>query len=104
CALPISPWLTAMTAPVAGLGLAGLINRRTPERLFLISSLLVGTAIVVAGYTGDLTGPFAEMMRDLFDGALAPFRNIHKFDALIRLPIVLGLAHLPVVEIGSAHA
>lgn len=95
--LSTTPWLIAMTALVAGLGLAGLINRRTPERLFLISTLLVGTAIVVAGYTGDLTGPFAEMMRDLFDGALAPFRNIHKFDALIRLPIVLGLAHLPVV-------
>lgn len=96
-ALSVTPWLIAMTALVAGLGLAGLINRRTPERLFLISTLLVGAAIVVAGYTGDLTGPFAGMMRELLDGALAPFRNIHKFDALIRLPIALGLAHLPVV-------
>ncbi len=95
--LSLSPWLVAVTALVAGLGLAGLINRRTPERLFLISSLLVGTAIVVAGFTGTLTGPFAPYMRELFDGALAPFRNVHKFDALIRLPIVLGLAHLPVV-------
>ncbi|MGW9553901.1 alpha-(1-_3)-arabinofuranosyltransferase [Nocardiopsis sp. NPDC055551] len=95
--LSLTPWLVAVTALVAGLGLAGLINRRTPERLFLISSLLVGTAIVVAGYTGDLTGPFAASMRELFDGALSPFRNVHKFDALIRLPIVLGLAHLPVV-------
>ena len=95
--LSTTPWLIAATALVAGLGLAGLINRRTPERLFLISTLLAGTAIVVAGYTGALTGPFTETMRDLFDGALAPFRNIHKFDALIRLPVVLGLAHLPVV-------
>ena len=95
--LSLTPWLVAVTALVAGLGLAGLINRRTPERLFLISSLLVGTAIVVAGFTGALTGPFAPLMRELFDGALAPFRNVHKFDALIRLPIVLGLAHLPVV-------
>ncbi|MEU3019622.1 alpha-(1-_3)-arabinofuranosyltransferase [Nocardiopsis sp. NPDC007018] len=95
--LSLTPWLVAVTALVAGLGLAGLINRRTPERLFLISCLLVGTAIVVAGFTGALTGPFAPLMRELFDGALAPFRNVHKFDALIRLPIVLGLAHLPVV-------
>ena len=95
--LSLTPWLVAVTALVAGLGLAGLINRRTPERLFLISSLLVGTAIVVAGFTGALTGPFAPFMREMFDGALAPFRNVHKFDALIRLPIVLGLAHLPVV-------
>ncbi|MFE3459831.1 alpha-(1-_3)-arabinofuranosyltransferase [Nocardiopsis aegyptia] len=95
--LSTTPWLIAVTALVAGLGLAGLINRRTPERLFLIACLLTGTAVIVAGHTGDLTGPLAGTMRDLLDGALAPFRNVHKFDALIRLPLVLGLAHLPVV-------
>ncbi|SHK86090.1 arabinofuranan 3-O-arabinosyltransferase [Nocardiopsis flavescens] len=96
-ALSLTPWLIVVTALVAGLGLAGLINRRTPERLFLVTSLLTGTAIIVAGFTGDLTGPFAGTVRELLDGALAPFRNVHKFDALIRLPLVLGLAHLPVV-------
>ncbi|GAA1757224.1 alpha-(1-_3)-arabinofuranosyltransferase [Streptomonospora arabica] len=95
--LSTDPWMVAATALVAGLGLAGLVNRGTPERLFLITSLLTGTAIVVAGYTGALTGPFAETMRDLLNGPLSPFRNIHKFDALIRLPVVLGLAHLPLV-------
>ena len=95
--LSTTPWLIAATALVAGIGLAGLVNRRTPERLFLIASLLTGTAIIVAGFTGDLTGPFAGTMRALLDGALSPFRNVHKFDALIRLPLVLGLAHLPVV-------
>ncbi|NYH51668.1 arabinofuranan 3-O-arabinosyltransferase [Nocardiopsis arvandica] len=95
--LSLTPWLIAVTALVAGLGLAGLVNRRTPERLFLTVSLLTGTAIIVAGFTGDLTGPFAETVRTLFDGALSPFRNVHKFDALVRLPLVLGLAHLPVV-------
>ncbi|WP_461000811.1 alpha-(1-_3)-arabinofuranosyltransferase, partial [Streptomonospora sediminis] len=90
-------WLIAVTALVAGLGLAGLANRGTPERLFLITTLLSGTAIVAAGYTGALTGPAAEPMRDLLNGALSPFRNVHKFDALVRLPVVLGLAQLPVV-------
>ncbi|MBV2362137.1 alpha-(1-_3)-arabinofuranosyltransferase [Streptomonospora nanhaiensis] len=94
--LSTEPWLVAVTALVAGLGIAGLVNRRTPERTFLVTTLLTGTAIVVAGYTGALTGPFAETMRGLLDGALSPFRNIHKFDALIRLPVVLGLAALPV--------
>nr|WP_238580794.1 alpha-(1->3)-arabinofuranosyltransferase [Streptomonospora alba] len=95
--LSTGPAMVAVTALVAGLGLAGLINRGMPERLFLITSLLAGTAIVVAGYTGTLTGPLAETMRDLLNGPLSPFRNIHKFDALIRLPVVLGLAQLPVV-------
>nr|WP_184079697.1 alpha-(1->3)-arabinofuranosyltransferase [Nocardiopsis mwathae] len=91
------PWLIVATAVVAGLGLAGLVNRRTPERVFLVTSVLTGTAIIVAGYTGDLTGPLAPTLQAAFDGVLSPFRNIHKFDALIRLPLVLGLAHLPVV-------
>uniref|UniRef100_UPI000AC16554 alpha-(1->3)-arabinofuranosyltransferase n=1 Tax=Allosalinactinospora lopnorensis TaxID=1352348 RepID=UPI000AC16554 len=95
--LSTTPWLIVMTVLVAGLGMAGLINRRMPERMFLILCLLTGTAIVVAGYTGDLVGPFASFMQPVFDGALSPFRNIHKFDALIRLPLVLGLAQLPVV-------
>ncbi|WP_131102037.1 alpha-(1-_3)-arabinofuranosyltransferase [Streptomonospora litoralis] len=95
--LSTDPWMIAATAVVAGLGLAGLINRGTPERLFLITTLLTGTAIVVAGYTGPVTGPLAETMRELLNGPLGPFRNIHKFDALIRLPVVLGLAQLPVV-------
>ena len=94
------PLLVLVTAAVAGLGLAGLINRRTPERPFLIASVLAGTAIVTAGYTGALGGPFGATMESLLDGPLSPFRNIHKFDALIRLPIVLGLAHLP-VAVGS---
>ncbi|GAA1998621.1 alpha-(1-_3)-arabinofuranosyltransferase [Nocardiopsis rhodophaea] len=95
--LSTEPWLVVATALVAGLGLAGLINRRMPERVFLVVSVLTGTAIIVAGYTGDLTGPLAPTMQAAFDGILSPFRNIHKFDALIRLPLVLGLAHLPVV-------
>lgn len=93
------PWLVAVTAVVAGLGLAGLANRRIPERTFLIVTLLTGVAIVVSGYTAEVAqpvvGPLAETMRQAYDGILSPFRNIHKFDAVIRLPVVLGLAYLP---------
>ncbi|WP_017558446.1 alpha-(1-_3)-arabinofuranosyltransferase [Nocardiopsis baichengensis] len=101
--LSTEPWLVAATAVVAGLGLAGLIGRRTPERPFLLTSVLAGTAIVVAGYTGQLSGPLGPVVQDLLDGVLAPFRNIHKFDALIRLPLVLGLAQLP-SAVGAAAA
>ncbi|MFF5113240.1 alpha-(1-_3)-arabinofuranosyltransferase [Streptosporangium sp. NPDC000509] len=82
------PWLVLVTALVAGLGLAGLTLARTPERTFLILTALVGVAVLVAGHAG----PLAEPLRALLDGPLAPFRNLHKFNALVRLPLVLGLA------------
>ncbi|RNL84634.1 alpha-(1-_3)-arabinofuranosyltransferase [Halostreptopolyspora alba] len=101
--LATSPWLVVATAVVAGLGLAGVVHRRMPERVFLTACLLTGTAIVVSGYTGSLSGPLAQSVQPMFDGVLSPFRNIHKFDAAIRMPVALGLAQLP-VAIGLDNA
>lgn len=86
--------LVVATAALAGAGLYGLAQRDLPERTFLVIALLLGVAIVVAGHASAVAVPFSGPVRDLLDGALAPFRNIHKFDALIRLPVVLGLCHL----------
>ncbi|MEO3786549.1 alpha-(1-_3)-arabinofuranosyltransferase family protein [Actinocorallia sp. B10E7] len=88
--LATSSWLTAVTLLVAGLGLLGL--RRSLHRPFLASSLLLGLAIIVTGHPGAF---LADHFRELLDGPLASFRNLHKFDALIRLPLALGLALLP---------
>ncbi|MDP9862681.1 MULTISPECIES: alpha-(1-_3)-arabinofuranosyltransferase domain-containing protein [Streptosporangium] len=89
------PVLIALTALAAGCGLAGIAARATPERAFLAISLLVGVVIVSAGHADALAHPWTGQVRALLDGPLAPFRNLHKFDALIRLPLALGLAALP---------
>jgi arabinofuranan 3-O-arabinosyltransferase len=78
------------TGVVAALGLAGLVRRGLPERTFLLVTVLAGVAIMVAGHAG----PAAAETRHLIDGPLAPFRNLYKFDGLVRLPLALGLAHL----------
>ena len=73
-------------------GLAGLLHRRTPHRTFLVVSVLVGVLMVGAGHVGATQGWFSGGVRDLLDGVLAPLRNVHKFDPVLRLPLVVGLA------------
>jgi arabinofuranan 3-O-arabinosyltransferase len=93
-----TPMLVLDTAVLAGLGLAGLCLRRLPERTFLVLALVTGVVLVGAGHvasggTGVLDAPWSGGVRALLDGALAPLRNVHKFDLVLRLPLALGLAH-----------
>ncbi|TDD36612.1 DUF3367 domain-containing protein [Actinomadura sp. KC06] len=96
--LSVSPVPIVCTGVVAALGLAGLLGRRPgeplPERTFLLVTLLAGLAILSMGHVSDIPGPFAGQLRDLLNGPLAPMRNLHKFDAVVRLPLALGLARL----------
>jgi len=85
---------TLLTGLIAGLGLAGLVRRRLPERRFLVLSLLVGVVIISTGYVSSLGNPLAGPIDNLINGPAAPLRNLWKFDPLIRLPVALGLAHL----------
>lgn len=76
------------------LGFVGLLWRGNPHRLFLSSGLLLGLLMVTMGHLGNVQGWAATDLHTLLDGALAPLRNVHKFDPLVRLPLVLGLAWL----------
>jgi arabinofuranan 3-O-arabinosyltransferase len=81
---------TLATGAVAALGAAGLARRGLPERTFLLVTLLAGLLVITAGHAG----PLADGARHLIDGPLAPFRNLYKFDGLVRLPLAFGIAHL----------
>jgi arabinofuranan 3-O-arabinosyltransferase len=87
-----TPYLVLNSGVVLMVGLAGLVHRRTPERGFLALSVLLGTLMVAAGHSGAVEGWFAADIRTLLDGVLAPLRNVHKFDVILRLPLVIGLA------------
>ncbi|MFL6136175.1 MAG: alpha-(1-_3)-arabinofuranosyltransferase family protein [Frankiaceae bacterium] len=87
------PALVLNTAVVAGLGLAGLAGR-SRERTFLVLTALLGIALLTFGHVGPLAHPGAGAERAALDGALAPFRNIHKLDAVLRLPLAVGVGLL----------
>ncbi|MCY1136640.1 alpha-(1-_3)-arabinofuranosyltransferase family protein [Actinoplanes sp. Pm04-4] len=88
------PVLMAATALVAAVGLAGLALRGLPEKRFLVFGMLTGLTLLTMGYVGTMDSPFAPLMRDLLDGPLAPLRNVHKFEPVLRLPIALGLTYV----------
>ena len=92
------------TGALLAFGVAGLSMRRNPHRQFLVLSLLLGVVMVTAGHTGAVAGWFAGTERATLDGVLAPLRNVHKFDVVIRIPLVLGMAHLIAVLGDRARA
>ena len=93
-AVSTQPVITLLSGAVAGAGVAGLLRRGLPSRRFLLATLLIGIAVVGAGHVSVLHAPFADIVRNLINGPLAPFRNVRKFDPVIRLPLCLGLIHL----------
>ncbi len=84
----------AATVVLAAVGLAGLCRSDLPERRWLVLGVLTGVALVSMGHLAEVDGGAAGWLRDALDGPLAPLRNVHKFDPVLRLALVLGLAHL----------
>lgn len=88
-----TPFLVLDAALVAAVGLVGISARTNPHQRFLVLGVLTGLALVGLGYTGDLAGWGALSRNSALDGVLAPLRNLHKFDVVLRIPLVLGFAH-----------
>ncbi|MFW5471560.1 alpha-(1-_3)-arabinofuranosyltransferase domain-containing protein [Knoellia sp. CPCC 206435] len=86
--------LIVATAAVMAAGLAGLAVRSMPHRAFVLSCLVVGVLAISLPHDGPLASPLVSQAQAALDGALAPLRNVHKADLLVRLPLALGLSHL----------
>ena len=92
--LTTQPAAVLATGTLAAAGLAGLCMRRMPFRGRWVTILVVGLVLMCVGYAGGLGSPIAEPIRVFLDGPGAFLRNIHKFEPFIRIPLVLGFAHL----------
>lgn len=79
--LVTEPAFILATALVAAAGLVGLARRGSPWRGYFV--LLLSLGFLVLG-----TAHFATA---LYDGPLAPLRNLHKLDPLVRLPLAISL-------------
>ena len=73
--------------------LAGLSLRGVPERRFLLATLALGAFLLAVAHLGPVSSPLAPAAQALLDGPLVAFRNIHKADPLVRLPLAVGVAY-----------
>ena len=87
------PAAVVATALITALGLGGLARKDLPEHTFWAVSVAIAAMIMAAGYAGPFGGGAAEPVRDLLDGPLAAFRNLHKFSPVVALPLAAGFAH-----------
>ncbi|SDE93532.1 arabinofuranan 3-O-arabinosyltransferase [Blastococcus fimeti] len=93
----------AATLSLAVLGLVALTRRDLPERTWLVLGLLTGVALVSMGHLATVDGAWAGQLHAALDQGLAPLRNVHKFDPVLRLPLALGAAHLAAVLVRAAR-
>ncbi|HEY4630843.1 MAG TPA: DUF3367 domain-containing protein, partial [Blastococcus sp.] len=82
------------TVVLAAAGLLGLARSNLPDRAWLVVGLMTGLVLVTAGHLGPVQGLFAGSVHAALEGLLAPLRNVHKFDPVLRIPLALGVAHL----------
>ncbi|MDR7087089.1 arabinofuranan 3-O-arabinosyltransferase [Aeromicrobium panaciterrae] len=87
-----SPAVIINSVVVLVLGIWGIGRKDNPIGRFLLVSLAVGLTLVTFGHAGTNLGTTG--LQGLLDGVLAPLRNTHKFDPVIRVPLVLGLVHV----------
>ena len=92
-AIAALPAVVAATALVAALALWGLSQRDARHRRYLLLLTVLGTVILSFGHVSTYAPAWAPWMQSLLDGPLAPFRNIHKFDPLVRLPLSIGVGY-----------
>ncbi|SDF52855.1 arabinofuranan 3-O-arabinosyltransferase [Blastococcus aurantiacus] len=93
----------AATLALAVAGLVALTRRDLPERTWLVLGLLTGVGLVSMGHLATVDGALAGPLHSALDGGLAPLRNVHKFDPVLRLPLALGTAHLAAVLLQAAR-
>ncbi|MCX7542949.1 alpha-(1-_3)-arabinofuranosyltransferase family protein [Corynebacterium sp. P5848] len=86
--LVTSPVFILFTSCVTALGLVGLCQP-LPRRGLWVGMLLVGLVILGAAH-----GPLGPEIRSFLDGPGAALRNIHKFDPVVRIPLIVGFAAL----------
>ena len=88
--LVTDPVLVTISAMIAAIGFAGLARLDNGLRGPLLLGVLVGLAALTVAHGGPAGTPLADTVRAWLDGPLQIFRNVHKIDPTVRLPLAIG--------------
>lgn len=91
--LLVEPALVLNSVIVAAIGVAGVAIFPRAHRGYLLACLCVGLFVLTFGHVGGVHSDYVGWAHGVLNGTLAPLRNLHKFDLVIRLPLILGLIH-----------
>jgi len=92
------------TGAVAAVGCWGLLRQRGHLARWTLCCAVAAVLFMCLGHGGDVGSPLSGAVRAALDGSLAPLRNIHKADPILRLPLVIGLAAVLERLSGSTRA
>lgn len=90
----------ARDAALAGTHGPGERHETLPHRGRLVLLAAAGLILLGAAYIAPAGGvlspssPLGSAVQSFLDGSGAPLRNLHKFEPVLRLPLVLGLVYL----------
>jgi arabinofuranan 3-O-arabinosyltransferase len=90
--LATEPLLVVVAAVVAAIGLVGLTRIESDLRRPLLLAVLLGLGCLTVAHGGPAGSFLADPVRSLLDGPLQIFRNVHKIDPVVRLPLAIGFA------------
>lgn len=89
-ALTNEPLLIVVAGLIAAIGLTGLVLMDSDLKRPLMLAAVIGLGCLTVAHGGAAGAPVADAMRSLLDGTFQIFRNVHKIDPVVRLPLALG--------------
>lgn len=92
-ALATKPFLVVVAAVIAAIGFVGLTRWGHPARVPLVISMVLGLTALTIAHGGWAGSPVSDQVRALLDDQLQIFRNVHKIDPTVRLPLAIGFGH-----------
>lgn len=92
--------MVLVAAVVTAIGLLGLVALRSAVRVPLALAAAIGLTALTIAHGGWEGSPLSGAFLWALDGPLQIFRNVHKIDPIVRLPVAIGFGNAAGLGVG----